>query len=160
MLPLGLAITAPFAGRLADHIGARPLTIAGMITAGAALAVSTIVEDEPLLFLAALAVTGIGLGAFTPPNNAAIMGAAPRHQTGMASGILNMTRGLGTSLGLALAGLAYTASAGPGEASAQDASAGYDTAALFLASVAVIAAVITALRGRGTLSHDSALTAE
>ena len=113
MLPLGLAITAPFAGRLADHIGARPLTIAGMITAGAALAVSTIVEDEPLLFLAALAVTGIGLGAFTPPNNAAIMGAAPRHQTGMASGILNMTRGLGTSLGLALAGLAYTAGAGP-----------------------------------------------
>ena len=57
-------------------------------------------------------------------------------------------------------GLAYTAGAGPGEASAQDASAGYDTAALFLASVAVIAAVIAALRGRGTLSHDPALTAE
>jgi len=160
VLPLGLASTAPFAGRLADHIGARPLTIAGMVTAAVALAVSTVIKDQPALFLAVLAVTGIGLGAFTPPNNAAIMGAAPRHQTGMASGILNMTRGLGTSLGLALAGLAYTAGAGTGEATPQDAAAGYDTAALFLAGVALAAALIAALRGSGMLSHDPVLTAE
>jgi len=88
------------------------------------------------------------------------MGSAPRHQTGMASGILNMTRGLGTSLGLALAGLAYTAGAGTGETTPQDAAAGYDTAALFLGGVAVAAALIAALRGSGSLSRDPALTAE
>ena len=160
VLPLGLAVIAPFAGRLADHIGARPLTIAGIATTAAALGASTIVKAHPAWFLAALAMAGIGLGAFTPPNNAAIMGAAPRHQAGMASGILNMTRGLGTSLGLALAGLAYTAGAGTGQASPRDAAAGYDTAALFLAGVAVAAALIAALRGRGSLSRDPALMAE
>ncbi len=160
VLPLGLAVTAPFAGRLADRIGARPLTIGGMALAAAALAISPAIKDHPGLFLGVLAVTGIGLGAFTPPNNAAIMGAAPAHQSGMASGVLNMTRGLGTSLGLALAGLAYTMGAGGGEATARGADAGYDVAALFLAGAATLAALIAALRGRSPLSRDPALTAE
>ena len=160
VLPLGLAITAPFAGRLADRIGARLLTVGGMTVAAAALAISPVIKDHPGLFLGALAVTGIGLGAFTPPNNAAIMGAAPAHQSGMASGVLNMTRGLGTSLGLALAGLAYTIGAGGGEATARGADAGYDLAMLFLAAAATLAALIAALRGRSPLSHGPSLTAE
>lgn len=124
------------------------------------LAASTLVHAHPALFLLTLAAAGIGLGAFTPPNNAAIMGAAPPHQTGTASGILNMTRGLGTSLGLALAGLTYTLGAGAGQATPAGATTGYDNTALFLATVAAIAALIAALRGKAQLTHDPALTAE
>ena len=42
---------------------------------------------------------GVGMGLFTSPNNASIMGAAPGQQAGMASGVLNMTRGLGHGAG-------------------------------------------------------------
>ncbi|MGE5135697.1 MAG: MFS transporter, partial [Gemmatimonadota bacterium] len=160
VLPLGVGLIAPFAGRLADRIGARPLTVGGMATTAVMLALSTLLHSQADVFLLMLAVAGLGLGAFTPPNNAAIMGAAPAHQTGMASGVLNMTRGLGTSLGLALAGLAYTLGAGAGEATPAHASAGYRHAALLLAALAAAAALIAALRGKTELSHDPALTAE
>jgi EmrB/QacA subfamily drug resistance transporter len=159
-VPLGLALAAPIAGRLADRIGARPLTFGGMTATAAALAASALLHGQAGIFLLALAIAGIGLGAFTPPNNAAIMGSAPAHQSGMASGILNMTRGLGTSLGLALAGLAYTVGAGAGTASPAGAATGYDDAIFFLAAVAAAAALIAAFRGRTALSHDPTLTAE
>ena len=159
-VPLGLALTAPIAGRLADRTGARPLTVGGMAAAAAALAAGALLRGHAGIFLLALAIAGIGLGAFTPPNNAAIMGSAPAHQSGMASGILNMTRGLGTSLGLALAGLAYTVGAGEGTATPAGAATGYADAVFFLAAAAAAAALIAAFRGRTALSHDPTLTAE
>ena len=160
VVPLGVGLTAPIAGRLADRVGARPLTVGGMTVTALMLIVTTLVHAHPMIFLLALAAAGIGLGAFTPPNNAAIMGAAPPHQSGMASGILNMTRGLGTSLGLALAGLAYTIGASAGEATPAGAADGYDNAALLLAALAALAAVIAAFRGKAQLTHDPTLTAE
>lgn len=160
VVPLGVALAAPAAGRIADRTGARPLTVGGMAVTAVALAASIPLRGQAGAFLAALALAGTGLGVFTPANNAAIMGSAPVHQSGMASGVLNMTRGLGTSLGLALAGLAYTLGAGQGNATPAGAAAGYDDAAIFLTAVAVLAAFIAALRGRAPLSHDPALTAE
>ena len=52
------------------------------------------------------------MGLFTSPNNASIMGAAPGQQAGMASGVLNMTRGLGTALGLAVTGSIFAGGGG------------------------------------------------
>jgi len=161
LLPLGVGVAAPIAGRWSDRIGARPLTAGGMAAAGAALAVTAAFHDNLAAFLPLLAVTGLGIGTFTPPNNAAIMGAAPPHQSGMASGVLNMTRGLGTSIGLALAGLAYTAGAGAhSHPSAAQAGAGYSDAAWLLAAAAIAAAVISAARGHAELNKDPTLTAE
>jgi MFS family permease len=59
--------------------------------------------------LVGLALAGVGLGAFTPANNAAVMSASPAGHTGVVSGMLNMTRGLGTALGVALTGALFTA---------------------------------------------------
>ncbi len=159
LLPLGLGITAPIAGRLAERIGARPLTVGGMILAATMLALTPLVGNHLAGFLFLIALVGVGLGAFTPPNNAAIMGAAPRKLSGIASGVLNMTRGLGTSLGLALAGVAYTVGAGSTVGSAA-ATHGYRDAAMLLAAAAAIAAVVAGLRGSGPLNRDPTLSAE
>lgn len=64
------------------------------------------------LFAVELAIVGVGIGAFTPPNNASIMNAAPREQSASAGGTINLTRGLGTSLGLTLTALVFGLVAG------------------------------------------------
>jgi EmrB/QacA subfamily drug resistance transporter len=160
VMPLGLGLTAPIGGRLAERFGARPLTAGGMALVAMSLGLSTLVDGHLAIFLLTLATTGIGLGAFTPPNNAAIMGSVAPDQAGMASGMLNMTRGLGTSLGLALGGLAYTVGAGSGSgpATAQQAFVGYRYAALLFAGAAVLAAVTAGLRGEGDLNLDAVLS--
>jgi MFS family permease len=84
-----------------------------------------------------LATVGVGLGLFTPANNAAIMAGSREEQAGMVSGLLNMTRGIGTALGVAVAGLASTLAAGPG---------GYVAALLLLAALGLLAAGLSALR--------------
>ena len=86
------AVTAPFAGQVRRPIRARPLTVGGMALVAAVWPrwPSRGVGPGPLV--GELALIGIGLGLFTPPNNAAIMASAPR-QSGLAGGILNMTRG-------------------------------------------------------------------
>ena len=49
-----------------------------------------------------LALLGLGLGTFTPANNTIVMGAIPARAAGTGGGLVNMTRGLGTALGVAL----------------------------------------------------------
>jgi MFS family permease len=95
-----------------------------------------------------LALVGGGLGLFTSPNNATIMGAAPPQQAGMASGILNMTRGMGTALGLALTGLLFTVNGGAARGPAQ-ADHAFTITAVVLAAIAASTAVVAALRTDG-----------
>ncbi|HZV48776.1 MAG TPA: MFS transporter [Candidatus Dormibacteraeota bacterium] len=140
VLPLVLGVTAPLAGRAADRVGARPVTVGGMLLAALGLGALAVAHGSLPPLLGELAVVGAGLGAFTPANNAAIMASAPRAHAGVAGGVLNMTRGLGTSLGVALTGVVYAAVAGP--------SRGFQVSALFLALTAGLAALLSALRGR------------
>ena len=77
-VPIALALAAPVAGSPADRFGARGLTAGGMLLAGVALlGLDKVPPNVEWLLLAVLALFGLGLGAFTPPNNASIMGAAP-----------------------------------------------------------------------------------
>ena len=149
VLPLGLGIAAPVAGRLTNRFGSRPLTVGGMTTTAAALIGTLTTSGSTPALLAFLLLAGIGLGTFTPPNNAAIMQAAPVALGGLAGGVLNTTRGLGTSFGLATAGAAYTAgAAGLGGIAA--ATKGFHTTVLILSATAGAAAVIAGLRGART----------
>lgn len=106
-IPLGMTLAAPMAGGLADRFGSRQLTVAGMAISvvGVLAMILTIGVHPPLaLLLAGFAVFGVGLGTFTPPNNSAVMGSAPRSHLGVAGGLLNMARSLGMALGTAVSG--------------------------------------------------------
>jgi EmrB/QacA subfamily drug resistance transporter len=143
VLPLALGCVAPISGRLVDRIGARSLTVSGMAMAAAGLAVAGVTRPSLVLLGAELGFVGAGLGMFTAANNSAIMGAAPRSQAAVASGVLNMTRGLGTAFGLALTGLVFGSAAARSSAVV---AAGFERAALFLAAVAAVSALLAAVR--------------
>lgn len=160
VMPAGLGLVAPFSGRLADKLGAKPLTVTGMLLTGAMLLVLALSHSNVALFLIELGLVGVGLGLFTPPNNAAIMGSAPVNKSGLASGILNMTRGMGTSMGLALTGLVFEIMVGKNLHSPSTVASGFDAACFFLAGVAIIAAFLAALRGKTQLNLDPVLLAE
>jgi EmrB/QacA subfamily drug resistance transporter len=157
VVPLGIAVLAPISGLLADRVGSRLPTMLGMALATVALLLLTLEERGAIaIVLGILALFGIGLGFFTPPNNSAIMGSAPAHRLGVAGGVLNMTRSLGTSLGVAATGaiLALSLSALEGHAvestlgaPGPDLLTAFRWCLLFLAAMAAAAGAISALRG-------------
>jgi EmrB/QacA subfamily drug resistance transporter len=106
-MPLALGATAPMAGRVADRLGTGAPTVAGLGVAALALVALGALAPTTWGFIGLMAVIGVGLGLFTSPNNTGVMGAAPARQSGLASGVLNMARGLGTALGLALTGAVF-----------------------------------------------------
>jgi MFS family permease len=159
-VPLALGVLAPLAGLLTDRIGSRLPTVVGMLGATVALVLLAVLPDSPgVVLIAGLALLGIGLGLFTPPNNSAVMGSAPAHRLGLASGVLNMTRSLGTGLGVAATGavLALRLAAHAGHPVAGTAEvvpplleAAFRETLLFLAALAGTAALISAARGPAT----------
>jgi MFS family permease len=132
-LPAGFALAATGGDRLLP----RGLADRGRCLAGATLflAVSAALLVVPLTtawLVPVLALTGLGLGTFTPANNAMIMGAIPAGSSGTGGGLVNMTRGLGTALGVALVTLALHLAG----------SAGTQTGARWAAVVLVAASAI------------------
>jgi MFS family permease len=149
--PLAFGVVAPLAGRVADRVGARPLCVTGMGLVCVSLLLLGATRPPVGWFLVLLACAGAGMGLFTSPNNASIMGAAPESHAGMASGVLNMARGLGTALGLAVTGTVFTVAGGDVDGSAGAAHA-FTVTAYVLAAVAFGAGVVTALRPARTLA--------
>jgi EmrB/QacA subfamily drug resistance transporter len=108
-LPTTLAMTslAPFAGRITDRIGGKRVLAIGLalFAAGiAGVAAVASVHATSLSFAPALLVAGLGMGAIFAPLSTMAMQAAPQHQAGAASGVVNTSRQLGGTLGGAVAG--------------------------------------------------------
>lgn len=159
-LPLSIALLSPLSGMLADRVGTRHLASSGMfvIAAGLAWLASAGEHTSHLHLVLQLVVIGVGQAFFGPPNNSALMGAAPRERQGVAAGVLATTRVVGQSLSIAFAGAIFGAVGGSVAAaalaegtSAGPASEAFVTgmraALLGCAAVAVVAAFV-ALRGR------------
>jgi hypothetical protein len=81
-----------------------------------------------------LGLLGVGLGIYIPANNTAIMAAIPAHQAAAAGGMVNVARGLGTALGVAVVTLALHAAARAGHARSGAAAMTALTAAALLAT--------------------------
>lgn len=106
-LPAGFALAATTTGRLLP----RPWTDRARCTLGALLTLVVLIGlvAAPLTSAALfplLGALGVALGIFTPANNTLFIRAIPARTAGTGGGLLNMTRGLGTALGVALVTLA------------------------------------------------------
>ena len=104
--PIGIGAVAPISGALSDRLGVRPITLAGMLVlvAGYWWARTLDVDTTSLGFALTFLPIGIGMGIFQSPNNSAMLGAAPRHQMGLVSGMNSLTRILGQLTGIAVIG--------------------------------------------------------
>jgi EmrB/QacA subfamily drug resistance transporter len=108
-LPSTLAMTslAPFAGRITDRIGGKRVLATGLALYAAGIAGVAAVASahaNSLTFAPVLLVAGLGMGAIFAPLATMAMHAAPQHQAGAASGVVNTSRQLGGTLGGAVAG--------------------------------------------------------
>lgn len=102
-LPLGFALGALGANRVLPRTWTdRRRALAGSALAVAALALLIPLPFAPAALAPVFVVLGLGLGTFTPANNTLVMGAIPARAAGTGGGLVNMTRGLGTALGVAL----------------------------------------------------------
>ncbi|MCC6169701.1 MAG: MFS transporter [Caldilineaceae bacterium] len=106
VIPFGLGVMAPIAGAMSDRFGSRPITVIGLaIVATGFYSASTLNLDTSITgYVLRFLPIGIGLGTFQSPNNSAVMGAAPRENLGVASGLLAITRTMGQVTGVAIMG--------------------------------------------------------
>jgi EmrB/QacA subfamily drug resistance transporter len=108
-LPLSivLAVLAPFAGRLSDRIGSKPILITGFTIYAVGLTVLILVlsvHATPFTFILPYILIGLGMSClFAPLTTEALRRVRPE-LTGALAGTLNTTRQLGSSIGSAVAG--------------------------------------------------------
>lgn len=102
--PVVMVAVAAWAGWLADRLGARGPATVGLLSLGVGLWLfSGAGTTTSLTFvMVCLALVGLGNGLFAPPNNSVIMGAAPREQQGIASGLAAAARNTGMVAGIAI----------------------------------------------------------
>jgi EmrB/QacA subfamily drug resistance transporter len=108
--PILMAITAPISGALSDRLGSRLPGMIGMaMLAGGLLLLSRLGPQTPFWVAGlGLAIAGFGTGTFISPNTSALLGAAPAHRQGIASGVQAAGRNVGMVLGIGLAGAIFT----------------------------------------------------
>ncbi len=106
-LPAGFALAALVADRLLPHaLSERQRATFGAGFCSAVLGIGLFVALTPATLVPLLALIGVGLGVFTPSNNTLIMASIPERAAATGGGLLNLSRGLGTALGVALVTLA------------------------------------------------------
>ena len=106
VIPVMMGIFSPLAGNLSDRLGSRPITLAGLVALLVGyLAAGTLgVHTHETGFMLRILGIGIGTGLFLSPNNSAIMGAGPKHQLGITSGLMAVSRTLGQTVGISVIG--------------------------------------------------------
>jgi EmrB/QacA subfamily drug resistance transporter len=107
-----LALAAQVASRLVTRLGSRPLLVAGTVVSAAGLAwLSQITPQSEFLtdMLGPFLLIGAGIGLCVTPVTVAGTAGVPPAEAGLASGLLNASRTVGASIGLAT--LATVASA-------------------------------------------------
>jgi DHA2 family multidrug resistance protein-like MFS transporter len=144
------ALVSPIAGALTDRHGAGRVAFAGgVLTVAGVLPLATLDAGAGAFDLSwRMAILGAGMALFNSPNMTSILQATPDGQGGTVGGVTNVGRTLGTTLGPALAALAWTASGGG--------LAGFRTAVAVLAGCAATGAFALLLARRPDASRKPA----
>jgi MFS family permease len=151
-----MALTSPFGGWLAEHLGARPVVFTGGVAG--ALGVFAIARlgaaAQPVDVGIRLLLVGLGLGLSTGPSQAAGLTAVSAEKSGLASATMSMMRYVGSIAGTVILGLALAA--GPDVAARQH-------AALWIFAGAFVVSALLGLvlpsRAAATQAHEGRGTA-
>ena len=111
-LPLAIVFAAPFAGRFSRKIGDRSALVTSSAIAALGVVIVACGQSSSAVVIAGLALAGVGFGLYNTTNNSNVMGKVAVNETGVGSGMLNMSRGIGTALGVATAGALFVALGG------------------------------------------------
>jgi EmrB/QacA subfamily drug resistance transporter len=103
---LVIIVMGPLAGRLTDKVGPRPLMTLGLVIVSAAVFVQSqiSVHSGYGLLLPGFILMGFGMGLVMSPMSTAAMNAVDRTKAGAASGVLSMSRMIGSTFGVAVMG--------------------------------------------------------
>ncbi len=144
-LPMTILIIliAPIAGKTSDRIGSRGLMTAGMILVATQLLYFSRLGIDATFWdlLPAFLVGGIGMSLTMTPSAAAATRSVPVDKAGVGSAVLNASRQIGGSLGIAIIGAIMVLEAG-GERTPQAFVDGLQTALLVAAGIAAVGAVV------------------
>ncbi len=162
-LPITLAVFtgSSLAPRLVARLGVRNVVSLGLLAAAAGLLALTDVRPGGSYFELVLpggVLSGLGMGLSLVSSTIAATQGVPRDQSGLASGLLNMSRLFGGALGLAvLSTIAASSShAGRGVSPAAAVTSGFTVAFGVGAAICLAAAVIAALGLRSRSSEAAA----
>jgi MFS transporter, DHA2 family, methylenomycin A resistance protein len=138
-------LVSPFAGRLQGRFGARRVVVGGALLGGLGVLDFALLDlDSPFLqAVPGYFLVGVGYGAAVPAISAVAMGAIEVQRSGVASGVLNTARQVGSAVGLAALGsIAAAVAAGP-LSEPDDLVSGMRAAMLVAGALALAASVLT-----------------
>jgi EmrB/QacA subfamily drug resistance transporter len=165
-LPMTLCIVfiAPVAGKLSDRIGSRWLMSGGMAFVAVSLVLFSLLDETSSFWnlFPALLIGGAGMAMAMSPTTSAAMGSVPVDKAGVGSGVLNSSRQVGGSLGIAVMGAILGSYINVGSTSPDFPAQfvdGFQAALHVAAGIAVAAAVVAYALVRDT-RHRPALAAE
>ena len=148
-LPMTLLIilVAPVAGKFSDRVGSRWFIGVGMTLVSLSLVLFAQLDAGSTFWniLPGLIVGGFGMALTMTPTTAAAMGAVPVDKAGVGSAVLNSSRQVGGSLGIAVMGALVasqvnTAAVGP--ARVEEFVNGYHLALYVAACIALVGAAV------------------
>jgi DHA2 family methylenomycin A resistance protein-like MFS transporter len=158
LLPLSVTfvIVSQYSGALAKRLGPRTMMTAGMAAMGIGLLLLAQVSTRPNLVLVevALLIIGAGLGLNTGAVNAVAVASLPPARSGTASGLINTSRMVGATLGIAVLGALFALHAGDTRPEAM--TSGLRLAYLGGAAVELTGAIIALVFIRGDAMEQKA----
>ncbi|HSI57787.1 MAG TPA: MFS transporter [Ideonella sp.] len=162
--PLVAALTGVPAGRIADRLGARRVTIAGLVAIAAGSFILSMVPAAWGIpgYIAPIVVITAGYALFQTANNTAVMAGILPDQRGFMSGLLNLSRNLGLVSGASAMGAVFALAAATTDiATAPPAAVAAGTRTTFAVAAALIVGALAIAAGayRGT-SRDRAAAAD
>jgi MFS family permease len=142
-LPLGFGLGALFGDAMLPKAwGDRQRGFVGAFLTCAAMIASIFMPITAGTVVPMLALAGLGLGIFVPANNTVIMRSTADSSASLLGGLVNMARGIGTTLGISLMALALHLGSRAGAAAGYAGSTQARPAFIVLAVASAAAAAI------------------
>jgi EmrB/QacA subfamily drug resistance transporter len=151
-----IAVVAPISGRLADRLGPGVPMSAGLAVLAVSMFMFAAIDTATTYsgLLVPFILMGLGIALVMSPMSTAAMNAVSVQKSGVASGVLQMSRMVGASVGVAATGAIFQAQLGSGfnpaalAAAPEQARATFVDAlgsAMLLAAIVVVAGLVVSL---------------